>query len=219
IIEVYKSDCIVEIPGGLVLPDGQQKLQPEQHSLSWTQVRSIFEDPAENISAERLVRLLWPAINDDCKLQQGLVDKEDMLDEVDCLTEKQRSLLKYLRRKMALVWFIIIGIEPSLAQLRQEWTEYIAGVRRGLPFLQASSTFAEKHMALLNAQDKVFIRIIGTLELGWKMKTNGHDSDLSQGLGCALLAYYSLAFYLNITPDEAYQATHFGTSSMVQAIA
>ncbi|KIJ50684.1 hypothetical protein M422DRAFT_245323 [Sphaerobolus stellatus SS14] len=53
IIEVYKSDCIVEIPGGLVLPDGQQKLQPEQHSLSWTQVRSIFEDPAENISAER----------------------------------------------------------------------------------------------------------------------------------------------------------------------
>ncbi|KIJ27220.1 hypothetical protein M422DRAFT_271651 [Sphaerobolus stellatus SS14] len=69
-LEVYKSDYIVEIPGGLVLPDGQQKMQPEQHTLSWTQVCSIFEDPVESIPAKRLVRLLWPAINDYRKLRK-----------------------------------------------------------------------------------------------------------------------------------------------------
>ncbi|KIJ45815.1 hypothetical protein M422DRAFT_250601 [Sphaerobolus stellatus SS14] len=83
----------------------------------------------------------------------------------------------------------------------------MAGVRHGLPFFQASSNFAEKHMAFLNAQDKVIIYMVGTLELGRKIKTNGHDSEeTSQGLGCTLLAYYALVFYLKITPDEAYQS-------------
>ncbi|KIJ36272.1 hypothetical protein M422DRAFT_261416 [Sphaerobolus stellatus SS14] len=150
--------------------------------------------------------LLWPAINDDCEFKQGLVDKEDNLDKVTCLSEHQRSLLRYLRRKMRFVCLIILGLEPSLAQLRHEWAEYMAGVRHGLAFLRASSTFAEKHMAILNAQYKIFIPMIGTVEFGLKMKTNGHDNESSQGLGCALLTYYALAFYLNITPGEAYQA-------------
>ncbi|KIJ35387.1 hypothetical protein M422DRAFT_262348 [Sphaerobolus stellatus SS14] len=206
IIQVSDLECIVEIPGGIVLPDGQQKLQSEQHVLSIAKTRSIFENPVENIPAKQLVRLLWPAINDDSELKQELVDKEDNLDEVTCLSERQRLLLRYLRRKMRLVWLIILGLEPSLVQLQHEWAEYMAGVRHGLAFLRASSTFAEKHMAILNAQDKIFILMIGTVELGWKMKTNGHDNDSSQGLGCALLTYYALAFYLNITPGEAYQA-------------
>ncbi|KIJ28037.1 hypothetical protein M422DRAFT_270726 [Sphaerobolus stellatus SS14] len=206
IIEVCEAECIVEIPGGIVLPDGQQRLKSEQYSLSLTKTRTIFENPVEFIHAKRIVRLLWPKSNDDRELQQGLVDNEDDLDAVPSLTEEQRSLLQFLRRKMMVVWFIILGVEPSLAQLRHEWGEYMAGVRHGLPFLQASSNFAEKHMAFLNAQDKVIIYMVGTLELGWKIKTNGHDSEASQGLGCALLAYYALVFYLKITTDEAYQS-------------
>ncbi|KIJ40860.1 hypothetical protein M422DRAFT_256021 [Sphaerobolus stellatus SS14] len=184
IVEVSDSECIIEIPGGPL----------------------HFEYPVEDIPAKRIVKLLWPAINDDQQLQQELLDKEDKLDEVVCLTEQQQSLLRYLRRKLPLVWFIILGLQPSLAQLHTEWAEYINGVRPGLAYFQASSSFEEKHMAILNAQDKIFIRMIGGLELGWKMNTNGHDSDLSQSLGCAILTYYALAFYLNITPDQAYQA-------------
>ncbi|KIJ30069.1 hypothetical protein M422DRAFT_268425 [Sphaerobolus stellatus SS14] len=178
----------------------------EQHTLSWVKTRSIFEYPVEDIPAKQIVKLLWPAINDDQQLQQELLDKEDKLDEVVCLTEQQRSLLRYLQCKLPLVWFIILGLQLSLAQLHTEWDEYINGVWPGLKYFQASSSFAEKHMAILNAQDKIFIRMIGGLELGWKMNTNSHDSDLSQNLGCAILTYYALAFYLNITPDQTYQA-------------
>ncbi|KIJ37949.1 hypothetical protein M422DRAFT_259334 [Sphaerobolus stellatus SS14] len=54
----------------------------EQHTLSWVKTRSIFEYPVEDIPAKQIVKLLWPAINDDQQLQQELLDKEDKLDEV-----------------------------------------------------------------------------------------------------------------------------------------
>ncbi|KIJ40033.1 hypothetical protein M422DRAFT_257101 [Sphaerobolus stellatus SS14] len=206
IIEVSESECIVEIPGGIVLPNGQQKLHPERHILSWLKARSIFDNPVEDIPAKQIVGVLWPAINDDCKLQQALMDNDDKLDEVSCLTEEQRLLLTHLRRKLPLVWFTILGLQPSLAPLRNEWREYIDGVRPGLGYFKASSNFTERHMALLNAQDKIIIHMIGGLELGWKMSTNGHESDLAHSLGCAILSYHALAFYLNITPNEAYNA-------------
>ncbi|KIJ34738.1 hypothetical protein M422DRAFT_263096 [Sphaerobolus stellatus SS14] len=206
IIEVSETECIVEIPGGIVLPNGQQKLHPERHILSWLKARSIFDNPVEDIPAKQTVEVLWPIINDDCKLQQALVDNDDKLDEVSCLTEEQRLLLTHLRRKLPLVWFTILGLQLSLAPLRNEWREYIDGVRPGLGYFKASSNFTERHMALLNTQDKIIIHMIGGLELGWKMSTNAHDSDLAHSLGCAILSYHALAFYLNITPDEAYNA-------------
>ncbi|KIJ45816.1 hypothetical protein M422DRAFT_250602 [Sphaerobolus stellatus SS14] len=92
IIEVCEAECIVEIPGGIVLPDGQQRLKP----LSLTKTRTIFEDPVEFIHAKQIVRLLWSKSNDDHELQQGLVDNEDDLDAVPSLTEEQRSLLQFL---------------------------------------------------------------------------------------------------------------------------
>lgn len=117
------------------------------------------------------------------------------------LSTDKREILNYLRNQLPTVRRILLGTDPVLSGLCEEWKN--SAQTSGDSFGQGAIHFVESRLSYLDKHDQCIIRHLAIWEIVEKTRSTV-ELRYIDAVGCSILAYMCIGLYLKKSPTEVY---------------